>query len=521
MADNKSTNRTADLKELFRTYEKGATIGDMVSYADKHRSLYTICASMALAEWRIVLVNKNGLVKNYLGKQEITEADLNQLFLGQGPYEIPSIPTYGIPTVTVNLREIKFDNLDKEIFSGLVKDFTNKRDAKRAVVKIDDYLSIDGKPTTFFTKGMSLGRRLLESDARSAGWFSGYGIRCLGTDLKTELGLGPLEVALLDLFEAKPEVSKVRSPITFEDIGGYKEVKQIISRDVVNVLRAKVERPELLNFGARLPRGVILHGPPGTGKSMFLDAIGNEFKGAIGKDKILVEPYRLEQRMYLGESERVLKESFDRYRKLAESNPQGLVVILLDEAEGTFEKRSDDSHETTKRQIGRLLSYMNGTEELPENVLFVAATNLLKDIDPAFLRPGRFSYHCEIGYPDLDGASQIFAKKLSAVNAKMENGDFKEVADYAMKQIPNCTGSDIKNVVERAAGAILSEFMKLEPKIWKTESTERLRLNKDYVKNFIDVVATEKKKKAEATSRSYDHEKLKTPESAPAPGMFS
>jgi proteasome regulatory subunit len=191
--------------------------------------------------------------------------------------------------------------------------------------------------------------------------------------------------------------------IKYSDLGGLDE--QI--REVRDAIELSLEKPEEFErFGIQPPKGVLLTGPPGTGKTMLAKAVANQtnatFLGLVGSE--------LAQK-YIGEGGRMVRELFALARKKAPC------IIFIDEIDAIGSKRLDSStsgDREVQRTLMQLLSELDGFESL-ENVKVIAATNRPELLDKALLRPGRFDRIVEIPLPGIDGREAIFkvhAKKM-------------------------------------------------------------------------------------------------------------
>ncbi len=505
---------TSAVKSLIELYQKKITIEDLVDFTNDHASELSVLTAMALTEYKLAGLWRPAAA-GLLKKPNINQQDIHALFIGTSPYEL----TKNYPIDKIQLRTLKFDDTAKEVIKNSIKRLSDHNDVIKTIREINDTISLNNLPPTLFSKGIDLARRLFDlGETRAASYFAAKAT-LISESLSKDLGFENLRNLLNEMYLTKTPKTSEKNDVDFEKIGGYSEIKDYIRNDLVNVLTAKMKRPELLEFGAELPRGVLLHGPPGTGKSMFLDGIVNELKKTMGDDKIHDFKYRLEQSKWLGESTTLLQQTFEKYRQIARKTKEGLILIVLDEAESTFEKRGEDIHETTKRQVGQLLSYMNGSDELPKNVIFLAATNLLGDIDPAFLRPGRFDYKREIGYPNKNDMRQIYEKILAKKNAIVQPSDLDEMAAQSFEKIPHCTGADIRSVISMAASKKLNEFMRNSD--WETAPTESISLDKPALLNSIVEVGTRKKQQAEAAARKFDHDTFKKGAAIAPEGMYS
>jgi transitional endoplasmic reticulum ATPase len=183
-----------------------------------------------------------------------------------------------------------------------------------------------------------------------------------------------------------------RADVTYDDLGGM--------RDTIDALREMVElplrHPELFQrLGVDPPKGVLLHGPPGTGKTMLARAVANESAArffSIAGPEIMGSAY--------GESERRLRELFEQ---AAQSAPS---IIFIDEIDSIAPKRDQVSGEAEKRIVAQLLTLLDGIEPR-QNLVVIAATNRPEALDEALRRPGRFDREIVVGVPDQPGRREI------------------------------------------------------------------------------------------------------------------
>jgi transitional endoplasmic reticulum ATPase len=232
----------------------------------------------------------------------------------------------------------------------------------------------------------------------------------------------------------------VESPnVKWEDIGGLEEVKQQLVESVEWPLTyAKLFQ----HMDAKAPKGILLFGPPGTGKTMLAKAVATESQANFISIK---GPEFLSK--WVGESEKAVRETFRKARQAAPA------VIFLDEIDSIAPARggsTSDSH-VTERVISQILTELDGLESL-NSVIVIAATNRPDIIDPALLRPGRFDRLIEISLPDEKARLEILkihmAKKPLAADVSLE--------DLA-KKTEKYSGADLSAIVNEAVMLAIRE----------------------------------------------------------------
>lgn len=210
----------------------------------------------------------------------------------------------------------------------------------------------------------------------------------------------------------KTEVSQLQLEevpnVTFEDIGGLDaQISQI--RDSVEL---PFLHPELYrDYALSPPKGVLLYGPPGCGKTLIAKAVANSLAQQMGEDSssyfLNVKGPELLNK-YVGETERRIRLIFERARELAAISPNRPVIIFFDEMESIFRTRgSGVSSDMETTVVPQLLTELDGVEKL-DNVIIIGATNRDELIDPAIMRPGRLDIKVRVNRPNKQGAKDIF-----------------------------------------------------------------------------------------------------------------
>ena len=227
--------------------------------------------------------------------------------------------------------------------------------------------------------------------------------------------------------------------ITYEDIGGIGS--QLLK--VREMIELPLKHPELFRrLGIDPPKGVLLHGPPGTGKTMIAKAVATETNAhftSINGPEIISK--------YYGESEKQLREIFD---DAANNAP---AIVFVDEIDSICPKREDVSGEVERRVVAQMLTLMDGMQGR-DNVIVIGATNRRDAMDPALRRPGRFDREIEIGVPDREGRKEI----LDVHTRQMPIADDFDV-DWVLENSYGFVGADLAALVRESAMKALRRYL--------------------------------------------------------------
>ncbi|MCX7648326.1 MAG: ATP-dependent zinc metalloprotease FtsH [Elusimicrobiales bacterium] len=252
------------------------------------------------------------------------------------------------------------------------------------------------------------------------------------------------------------QIDPKKNKITFKDVAGCDEAKEELA-DIVDYLK---NPDKYKTLGGTLPKGVLLYGAPGTGKTLLAKAVAGEagvsFFSASGSEFV---------EMFVGVGAARVRDLFERAKKNAPA------IIFVDELDAVGRHRFagiGGGHDEREQTLNQLLIELDGFE-VKEGIILIAATNRPDVLDPALLRPGRFDRRINVPIPDIKGRTEIL--KVHAKKIKLsESVDLSVIA----QRTPGFSGADLANIINEAAIIAAKknkesvEFEELEEAIEKT-----------------------------------------------------
>ncbi len=255
--------------------------------------------------------------------------------------------------------------------------------------------------------------------------------------------------------------------VKWEDVGGLDEVK----KELQEAVEWPMKYPGLYDkLGHSMPRGILLHGPSGTGKTLLAKAVATQSEANF----VSVRGPELLSK-WVGESERGIREIFKRARQSAPC------VIFFDEIDSIAPIRGAGGETAvTERVVSQLLTELDGMENM-HGVIVLAATNRADMIDPALLRPGRFDKIIQIPLPDKESRKSIMkinAEKIPTITEKSDPNhiDFEKLSELT----DGLSGADTASIANTAVSLVIHEFLDSHPDV------------KDIEKNDVDAKVTMK-----------------------------
>ena len=245
-------------------------------------------------------------------------------------------------------------------------------------------------------------------------------------------GAGGMNQRLANFGKSRARLSSDNN-IHFSDVAGMEEEKKEL-REVVEFLRHPLK---FSTMGARIPKGIILVGSPGTGKTLLAKAVAGEagvpFYSISGSDFV---------EMYVGVGAARVRDLFEEAKRTSPC------IVFIDEIDAVARRRGTGlggSHDEREQTLNQLLVEMDGFAQ-NQGIIVMAATNRVDILDPAIMRPGRFDRKVQVGKPDVKARKQIL--ELHSRNKRLtEEVDLERVA----RTTAGFTGADLENILNEAA----------------------------------------------------------------------
>lgn len=232
--------------------------------------------------------------------------------------------------------------------------------------------------------------------------------------------------------------SDSKERVTFVDVAGVDEAKEEL-QEVIEFLK---DPKKFQRLGGKIPKGLLLVGPPGCGKTLIAKAVAGEasvpFFNISGSDFV---------EMFVGVGASRVRDLFEQGRKAAKQFGRG-AIIFIDEIDAVGRLRFSGiggGHDEREQTLNQLLVEMDGFDP-QEGIILIAATNRPDTLDPALLRPGRFDRHVVIDRPDIKGREAI----LKVHSKKIKLGEDVNLEELA-RQTPGFSGADLANLCNEAA----------------------------------------------------------------------
>jgi transitional endoplasmic reticulum ATPase len=270
--------------------------------------------------------------------------------------------------------------------------------------------------------------------------------------------------------EAAAQSAMAGPQVSYEDIGGLRDALT----NVREMIELPLKHPELFDrLGIDPPKGVLLHGPPGTGKTMIAKAVANE----SGAQFYTINGPEIMSKFY-GQSEENLRKTFEEAEKNAPS------IIFIDEMDAIAPKRDEVQGEVERRVVSQMLTLMDGLKGRGK-IIVIGATNRPDSVDPALRRPGRFDREVEIGVPDKQGRLEILQIQTRNM-PKSEDVDLEELADMTYGFV----GADLMALAREGAMKALRRYLPeidLDQPV-PTELLERMQVTMEDFKGALKIV---------------------------------
>lgn len=244
---------------------------------------------------------------------------------------------------------------------------------------------------------------------------------------------------IMSFGKIRPKIgSEKGEKVTFNDVAGVDEAKEEL-KEVIEFLK---DPKKFQKLGGKIPKGVLLVGPPGCGKTLIAKAVAGEagvpFFGLSGSDFV---------EMFVGVGASRVRDLFEQGRRAGKSSGKG-AIIFIDEIDAVGRLRFSGiggGHDEREQTLNALLVEMDGFDSA-QGLILIAATNRPDTLDPALMRPGRFDRHIIVNLPDIKGREEILKVHTKKIKLQ-DNVDLKSIAS----QTPGFSGADLANLCNEAA----------------------------------------------------------------------
>jgi len=385
------------------------------------RSLPVLAALIALAAPGVASAASGGSADCTIPFEIARDQQLGELSLDQGPYKLTVLDTSEIncgeasDAVRDALRTPGADLPEgwKVDSSSRVLSRSDGTDSIRLEYAPDEVLSPGGDSGSFWDD------------------MEGFALTWLPI-----IFMGLIAVAVLWMVQYMPRTKPTEiapsssSSVRWDDVAGCEEAKDEL-REVVEFMR---DPKRFKQLGAKVPKGILLHGPPGTGKTLLAKAVANESNA-----KFFAQSASSFVEMFAGLGAARIRRLFRQARKAAPA------IVFIDELDAVGATRGNDISGEKDQTLNQLLVELDGFGAT-ENVVVIAASNLLEKLDPALLRPGRFDRQILVTPPDLNGRRNILAVHTRG-KPLADDVDMEAVA----RQTSGMTGADLANICNEAA----------------------------------------------------------------------
>jgi len=225
---------------------------------------------------------------------------------------------------------------------------------------------------------------------------------------------------------------------TLDNVAGLEDVKKFVERRIINPFKCKAAMEQLR---LRVGGGILLFGPPGTGKTLIAKAIANSIQAKF----IDITPSVISG--YPGDAEKRLEKIFSSM----ENEPR--TVLFFDEAEWILQNRDKQNSSIMQRITPLILTQLSQIKKKRKAIIVIAATNKPREIDPAFLRPGRFDKIFFVPLPSKKDREKIIELNLKNRRHDLKYNDISEIAE----KLDGFSGADIENIVDETAALVYEE----------------------------------------------------------------